>query len=293
MDACLERGWKVVVYDNFSKGRREYLPHRPGLSVIEGDILDKDQLSRAVEASGPDVVFHLAAIHYIPECEQNPGRAIQVNIEGTQRVLDACVGRPARLFFTSTGAIYDPAVTTPLNEESPVRTADVYGITKHTGEQLVRYWVRQGRGRACIARLFNAVGPRETNAHLIPAIMEQLAQGVRRIELGNLYPKRDYIHARDIADGLVALASTPAVEDVELFNIGSGTEHTVSDLVEMCAGILGEPIAVESVASRRRDFDRPNQLADIGRIRARTGWAPARDVRLALDELWCELKAGS
>jgi UDP-glucose 4-epimerase len=122
--------------------------------------------------------------------------------------------------------------------------------------------------------------------------MEQLVAGGRRIELGNLNPKRDYIHVRDIADALVVLAATEPSAELDVFNIGSGTEHTVSELVAMCAEILGEPVEVATVESRRRKFDRPSQLADISRLCAHTGWSPSRGVKRALEELLVPARAG-
>ena len=143
------------------------------------------------EGVQPDVLVHLAAIHYIPECEAKPSRAIRMNIEGTQNVLSACVDSVSRVVFASTGAIYDPSVADPLTEVSAIKTGDVYGITKLACEELVSYHAKKKRGNVVIARLFNAVGTRETNPHLIPEIAVQLANGSREIELGNLYPKRD------------------------------------------------------------------------------------------------------
>lgn len=284
---CLDNGHRVDVYDNFSRGKRSFLPLSEDLTIIEADILDQQALSEAIDTFEPDTVYHLAAIHYIPECEKEPSQAIRINVEGTQNVLNACRGKGVRLIFTSTGAIYDPEITSALSEEARVRTGDVYGITKNSAEDLVHYYVKKWHGEAIVARLFNVVGTNETNKHLIPAIMEQLAQGVRRIELGNLYPKRDYIHAGDIADALLHLATVSIDGPSDTFNVGSGVEYSVGELVEMCGELTQEPVEVASVAERRRKYDRPNQLADISKI-GQTGWAPKRTLRQALEEVWNE-----
>jgi UDP-glucose 4-epimerase len=285
-DVCLANGHQVWVYDNFASGKREFLTEHPNLTIVEADMLDQDFLNNTISSIGPDIVFHLAAIHFIPLCEEQPATAIQVNIEGTQRVLNACANKVPRVVFTSTGAIYDPEITTALNENSNISTKDVYGLTKHTGERLVEHYVRKGRGQAVIARLFNAVGRRETNPHLIPAIMEQLLKGDRRIELGNLYPRRDYIHVEDIAEALFALGILETEEPIDIFNVGSGIEFSVGELVESCGKAINEDIEIVSVPARRRKYDRPNQLADLGHIKAKTGWEPKRNLRQALEEIW-------
>ena len=286
VDVCLNNGHKVKVYDNFSKGKKEYLSLHQNLSIAVEDILNLSVLNNTIKDYKPDVVFHLAAEHYIPACEEMPGLALRINVEGTQNVLTASRNVVEKFIYTSTGAIYDPEITDSLNESSNVRTGDIYGITKLTGEELIRYHVKKDRGNAIIARLFNAVGRRETNPHLVPAIMEQLASGERHIELGNLYPRRDYIHVEDIAEALYSLAANEIDSDIDIFNIGSGEEYSVEELVKMCGEVMNEPIIIESVPERRRKYDRPNQLADITKIKKVTGWKPSRNLRQALQEVW-------
>lgn len=293
VDVCYAAGKNVIIYDNFSLGKMEYLKNSPNVEVVKGDILDLKSLQECIDKYKPEVVFHLAAIHFIPACENDPSNALRINVEGTQNVLLATAGKTPKLIFTSTGAIYDPEITTALNEESAIRTGDIYGITKLTAEELVKYHVKKERGNVVIARLFNAVGPRETNPHLVPAIMDQLAEGNWHIELGNLYPKRDYIHARDIAEGLFSISQTTLSSNLEIFNVGSGTEYTVEELVTLCGEASGNPITIESVEARRRKYDRPNQLADISKITKICGWKPKRNLKIALEEVWNTEMVGS
>jgi UDP-glucose 4-epimerase len=286
VDVCYAAGKNVIIYDNFSLGKMEYLKNSPNVEIVKGDILNLKSLQECIDKYQPEIVFHLAAIHFIPACENDPSNALRINIEGTQNVLLATAGKVPKLIFTSTGAIYNPEITSALNEESDIKTGDIYGITKLTAEELVKYHVKKERGNAVIARLFNAVGPRETNPHLVPAIMDQLAEGNWHVELGNLFPKRDYIHAKDIAEGLFAISQTKLDTSLEIFNIGSGIEYTVEELVTLCGEASGNPITIESVESRRRKYDRPNQLADISKITQMCGWVPKRNLKIALEEVW-------
>jgi len=286
VDVCYSAGKNVIVYDNFSLGKMDYLKNSPNIEIVKGDILDLNTLRACINKYQPEVVFHLAAIHFIPACENDPANALRVNVEGTQNVLSATANTTPKLIFASTGAIYDPEITDSLNEDSIIRTGDIYGITKLTAEELVKYHIKKERGHAVIARLFNAVGPRETNPHLIPAIMDQLAAGNWHVELGNLYPKRDYIHAKDIAEGLFAISETSFSNGLEVFNIGSGLEYTVEELVALCGEASGKTITIESVPSRRRKFDRPNQLADIAKMKEVCNWTPKRSLIQALNEIW-------
>lgn len=291
VDRCLEEGMEVVVYDNFSTGKRSFLPEVSECHIIEGDILDGASLSREMKESTPDVVFHLAAIHHIPTCEKLPERALRANIEGTATVLQACaVHGVQRLVFASTGALYDPAVTSILSETTQVKAFDIYSISKLACEYLLGYHAEKADGGLTVAaaRLFNTVGRRETNSHLIPAIVEQLSTGKREIRLGNIFPRRDYIHVEDVADALLAMGLIEEPEGLDIFNVGTGIEHSVGDLVNTFSDVIGEPIQIISVPELKRKVDRPNQRADNSKLRGATGWSPKRDLKQALEEIWQE-----
>lgn len=288
----LAQGCRVWIYDNFSRGRREFLPASANLAIVEGDILDGARLKATVCDARPHVVFHLAAIHHIPTCEEEPASALRTNVEGTQQVLSACAAAAVpRIVFASTGAIYGVAPGA-LAEDAPLCPHEIYGISKLTGEHLVRYYAERQEKEAVIARLFNTVGRHETNAHVIPDIVAQLVGGGRRIRVGNLDRRRDYVHVEDVAEALFRLSQASLPQRVEVCNIGSGREHSVEDIIRLFAAIVGAPLEAESVAERRRRNDRPNQMADLARLRQLTGWGPARTLRQALDEVWTEWSTG-
>ena len=219
VDELVARGDDVHVIDNFFNGRREHLS-LPADRIHEGDLRDAPWMAKTLAAIAPQRVFHLAAIHFIPYCNDHPTEAVMINIQGTQNLLDGLAGTPAeRLFFASTAAVYPPKEGEHL-ETDPIDPMDVYGATKAAGEALVRGWAA-GSGKAvAIGRLFNAVGHRETNPHLLPDIMDQLNAGVRTLHLGNLDPRRDFIDARDMARAILA-ASDSVGSGWDVFNIGA------------------------------------------------------------------------
>lgn len=289
VDVCLARNCRVWVYDDFSMGRKEFLPLEPALHIVEGDVLDTKHLSGTIKECAPDTVYHLAAIHHIPTCEKMPERALRVNVEGTQSLLSACAQYLVpRIVFASTGALYDRLNNGPLGETSPIKAQDIYSITKLAGEQLLQYHVSRNGGKAVVARIFNTVGRRETNPHVIPDIMAQLAAGRRQIRLGNLHPRRDYVHVEDVAEALFLLGNVPMEQSFEVFNIGSGREYSVRELVELCSKVIGEPIEIVSAPELKRKVDRFSQLADSTKIQQMTGWKPKRTLEQALREIWEE-----
>lgn len=288
-DVCAENGLEVWVYDNFSTGRKGFLKKIPRENILEGDILDGEKLASAMREADPEIVFHLAAVHHIPTCEKKPGYALRVNVEGTASVLEALQGIGAKkVVFASTGALYDPSNEGVLSENSPLKAFDIYSISKMACERLLEYHSKKTGIEAIAARLFNTVGRRETNSHLIPAIIEQLISGKRRIQLGNVTPRRDYIHVEDVAEALFALGKTETKKPFDAFNVGTGIEHSVLELVNLFSEVIGEPVEVVSVSERQRKVDRPTQKADQRKLEAATKWKAKRTLRQALDEVWKE-----
>jgi UDP-glucose 4-epimerase len=289
VDVCLRKGLKVWVFDNFSTGKRSFLANLPESQIVEGDILDANWLDKTIQDVKPDAVFHLAAIHHIPTCEEQSIHALHVNVVGTDTVLKACLqNRVHRIVFTSTGALYDPKITTPLSENAAAKAQDIYGISKHACENLVEYYADKKGLPGIVARLFNTVGRRETNSHVVPAIFGQLSGGNRSIKLGNLSPRRDYIHVEDVAEALFALGNVQMSQPFEIFNVGSGKDYSVQELVNLCSEVIGEPVEVITSADLQRKVDRPNQLADSSRLQRTVNWKPDRSLKQALAEIWQE-----
>ena len=126
---------------------------------------------------------------------------VETNVHGTVNLL--CAAPPGtRFVFASSGAVYKPDDKPHVEDDATLGPSDVYGYTKLHGEHYVKYFAAQRVSRAVVVRLFNVVGPGETNPHLLPEIIAQLKAGRTTLRLGNMSPKRDYIHVRDAASRL-------------------------------------------------------------------------------------------
>ncbi|MER3402098.1 MAG: NAD-dependent epimerase [Armatimonadota bacterium] len=267
----LSRGWQIVVYDNFSVGTQDNLKQLDNIIVYEDDIRNSEKLAHILSVHRIDIVYHLAAIHYIPHCERNPLEAMSINVQGTLSIAEAMhQAKISRLVFASTGALYPP-VNMPLSEETPVKAQDIYGLTKLQGEQIVDYYHQRYGLQVTIARLFNTYGPFETNPHLLPHIIQTLKQGERVLHLGNLHPKRDYIYVEDVAEALCRLGTLE--EPFGIYNIGYGEEYSVLEVVKLLSNILGK-IEIVQDPDRMRAVDKPHQCADISRLSKRLKWRP-------------------
>jgi UDP-glucose 4-epimerase len=267
----LTRGSRVVAYDNLRFGRRDLLPADPRCILVEGDVRDADALRRVLRDTAPQAVCHLAAIHFIPYCIAHPDEAMDVNVNGTRQVLEACREvRPERLLFASTAAIY-PAEEGPFTEDHAPGPIDIYGTSKLEGEELVRRFAAETAIPTVIARLFNAFGARDTNPHLIPDVLAQLVEG-DTVRLGNLEPIRDYVYLEDLAAALVALLDARS-GGCAVFNVGSGEGRSVRDVLAAFEAAIGRPLRLVQEPARVRNVERLRLVADTGKLRE-TGWQP-------------------
>ncbi|MBK9763840.1 MAG: GDP-mannose 4,6-dehydratase [Flavobacteriales bacterium] len=268
-----EKGNTVHVLDNLSFGKRE-LAGVVDAQFHLADIRDREVTMAVFEHVKPEQVLHLAAIHFIPYCNQHPVEAAEININGTINVLDACekAGSVRQVFAASTAAVY-PIANGAMDELHATGPMDIYGITKLATEKLVsEFHLRTGIA-TIIGRFFNAFGPNETNPHLIPEIQQQVLSGTRTLKLGNLDPKRDFIHTEDMSRAMAALLNSQT-KGHDTFNIGRGIEYSVREIVEAFERQLGEKLTIEVDPSRVRKVERMHLLADVEKLKRTTGWEP-------------------
>ncbi len=280
---------ELHVLDSFRFGReRLAAAEEGGAHVHPCDLGDAAGIAACLERVAPEAIVHLAAVHYIPECEDDPKRALATNVTGTVNLLAACPPG-CRVIFMSSAAVYEPSDRAHRETDATLKQpVDMYGLTKLHGESYTRYFARQRDFSAVIVRLFNVVGPGETNPHLVPEIVAQALSGTRTLSLGNTKPKRDFIHVEDVAEGLERLLTAPdvAAGGAEVVNLGTGRAHSVEELVAMLATIAGSEIAIETDPARVRAVDRPNLCADTAHLQSVLGWKPERLLIDAVRDLW-------
>ena len=280
---------EVHVVDNLACGQHRLNQMDTHKFVLHRvDIRDAVTVKKLLQELKPATIFHLAAIHYIPACEAAPGEAVGINVGGTVNLLDAAPDG-ARFVFASTAAVYTPGDRAYTEGDENIGPIDVYGISKLQAETFVRYFHESGKVDARIVRLFNVIGPGETNPHLVPAIISQIARGQRQVRLGNLFPQRDYIHVGDAAEGFrrLADADAPAGQPRPLIsNLGTGTSYAVREVVEQIGVSARVSLDIIQDPERVRNNDRPRLCASTTNLQAITGWKPATTIVESLQAAW-------
>lgn len=281
---------EVCVADNLrTTASRFRSDERQRFRFARVDIADAGAIKALIDDFAPEIVIHLAAIHYIPECEAEPGQTVLTNVTGTVNLLEACPPE-VRVVFASSGAVYKPDDRPHQEATGALEPNDVYGLSKLHGEHYVRYIARQRHLSAVIVRLFNVIGPGETNPHLLPEIVAQLKTGRKVVRLGNLWPRRDYIHIRDAARGFVATAlkHEVAAGDAVTVNLGTSRPYSVANVISKLRAVADIDFALEEDRGRVRRVDRPFLAADNTQIRRLFGWEPTLTIDEALSDLWRE-----
>jgi len=275
--------------DDLSCGRIEHLERWRGdarLEFVKLDIRDEAALTALLKARQPEAAVHLAALHYIPTAMAQPALTVSLNVHGTQCVLSACraAGVP-RLWFASTGDVYAPSEA-PHQEAGTLAPFNIYGLSKLMGEQLVALEAR-ARPDACfvVGRLFNLIGPRETNPHILPEILKQLReQPDAPLRLGNLFPRRDMVPVQDAARAVIAMveAATPGLRTC---NVATGTDWSMEEVLRAMGEVRGSPLRVEVDPAKVRPVERNFLRADVSRLREYIGFTPDGNLHARLREL--------
>jgi UDP-glucose 4-epimerase len=282
-------GAKVYALDNLSTGRRELLGGLPeSVEFVKLDVRDHHELRRVLRQLEPDAVYHLAGLHFIPDCNRDPLATLQINTAGTASLVEAMrpLPGPRRLVFTSSAAVYAPDSIICRESDVPAPD-DVYGETKLFGERIIARFARETGVSAIVLRLFNVYGPGETNPHVIPEVLEQARQS-DTIRLGNLTPRRDFIYVHDVVEALRRAGSVADVEQAVL-NIGTGHDHSVADIVAALARVIQRPLRAESDPARTRRTDRPRLCADPALAARTLGWSARYGLEEGLRMTWAEM----
>lgn len=272
-------GLRVIAVDDGSAGtlgRLEEFTSCPDVAIRVADIRHAKELARLIAATRPWGVIHLAARHFIPDCERHPGPTLDINVLGTQHLIDACNAHPpARLVFASTADVYAAALH-PHGEDDPVGPVGVYGCSKLLGERLLRDQAhRLPECAITIARLFNVYGPGDMTPHLLPEMIRQLQHGPD-LQLGDLESVRDFVYVDDVADALVALLDAG---HSGVFNVGTGHAASGRELAGLLADALGEKITMGLDPNRLRPWTRPSLCAAPDRLRQILPWWPRTTLR--------------
>lgn len=286
--ALLREDHEVWAYDNFFAGRKEErLPWRRRATLVAGDVLDFEHLSASLTEFRPEVIFHLAAIHYIPYCNDHPAETVRVNVEGTVNVMRAaqkCEGLKG-VFVASSAAVYD--TSSGFHQETdPTAPSDIYGLSKVLGEYVVKHYAAESGLSYVIGRFFNVYGLDETNPHVVPAVLKQVIEG-GKVRMGRTDTFRDFIYVDDLVQALLKIGAllSSGKQVAGVYNLATGQECSIARLVAIIGQAAGVNLQIITEERHVRAGDRQHLRADIAKARRELGWVPKFSIVRGLEKI--------
>lgn len=264
VQALLERGDSVRVLDNFSTGRRgniEELIRRfdsSRLEVLVGDLRDAPRLQEAV--SGAAVIFHSAAFVSVAQSMDEPQECFDVNVTGTHLLLEAARHAGVRrMVIASSAAVYGESDELPLVEDSPLQPKSPYALSKRVNEMFGELFTNSFGLEVTALRYFNVYGPRQRPdsmyAAAVPIFCHRLLEGKPVTVFGDGGQTRDLINIRDVVDANLIASEHPDTAG-QIFNICTGKEMRLLDLLEILYNLFPNAPQAEFVAARPGDIYR-------------------------------------
>ena len=296
VELLLAEGYEVralSVYNSFNYwGWLEDIRH-PRLEVVNGDVRDAAFCRHITK--GCSIVFHLAALIAIPYSYVAPESYVDTNITGTLNMCQAARDCGVeRIIVTSTSEVYGTAQYVPIDERHPRQPQSPYSATKIGADAIAMSFYNAFALPVVIARPFNTYGPRQSARAIIPAIITQIADGAREIQVGDLTPTRDFNFVRDTCRGFLALARAKGIEGEEI-NIATGTEVSMQDTLQLIASLMNADVRwVQDPARIRPAKSEVFRLCgDNTKITSLTDWRPSVSLADGLRETidWFTIKS--
>ena len=280
-DRLLANGNSVVVYDNLSTGRLDFLSDaakNPAFTSIQGDVLNSDVLKRSI--SGCDFVFHLSANADVRYGLLHPDKDIQQNTIGTFNVLEAMRANSINsIVFSSSGSVYGDAAVFPTPEQAPfpVQTS-LYGASKLAGEGLITSYCEGYGFKAWIFRFVSILGERYSHGHVFDFYAQLLKDPDKLHILGDGHQKKSYLYVQDCISAMLA-AINAAGAPLKILNLGTEEYCEVIDSAKwICAELNLTPRITFSGGTKGWTGDSPLILLDISRIKG-LGWSPKYKIK--------------
>jgi UDP-glucose 4-epimerase len=284
-EELLAAGHEVRVLDNLSSG---YEKNIAGLDVefVKADVRDLDALRSA--ATGVDGVFHQAALVSVPESIEKPVENNEINVTGTLNVLLAardCGVR--RVVLASSAAVYGNAPDLPKREDMLPEPVSPYALGKIAGEYYLRVFAELYEIQAVSLRYFNVYGPRQDPSSMYSGVISKFADvlaggGVPTI-FGDGKQTRDFVYVKDVAAANLLAMGSENVGRGEVFNIGTGRQTSLLELLETLAGTFGRELTPDFAEARAGDIK--HSVSDIARARATLNYEPRATLEEGLKAL--------
>lgn len=240
----VKSGYDVVCFDLAEQIMRhrvllDEIGMQGKLTLIPGSILDRTAIRDAV--SGAEVILHLAAMLGVKKTEDNKLACIEININGTDNVLNAAISHGVKKFvFASSSEVYGEPNRNPIKETDDTKGKTVYAVTKLAGEELTKgYHQRYPTMDYTIVRFFNTYGEGQVAQFVLSRFVQSVLAGKNPVVYGDGRQTRSYGHVEDVTRGVQSIIENP-VSNGKVYNLGNSTQvMTLSELAQRTIDLVG------------------------------------------------------
>ncbi|WP_321385699.1 NAD-dependent epimerase/dehydratase family protein [uncultured Enterococcus sp.] len=283
---------KVVVIDDLSMGYKDNLKSSDNLTFIEGDVSDQTLMENVLQKYQFDYIFHLAAIASVADSVERPIETHEINFRSVLNLLELIKDKQPslkRLVFASSAAVYGDEPTLPKQEESVIRPLTPYAVDKFAAEKYVTDYQHLYGVPTAAVRFFNVYGPGQNPSSpysgVISILMDKYKQLMAGQDVGfTLFGEgdqsRDFVFVKDVVNALKLVAESPAALG-EVYNVGTGTEVTLKELITVFDSLLGVKLPIINEEERLGDIK--FSKASIDKITG-LGYTPKFNVQEGLRE---------
>ena len=243
--ALWQKGEQVILLDNFSYGSEDNLIFEDydfRGEILREDVCDRSMLDKLFAKERFDYVYHIAAITPLPDCQVDPGKAVEVNVAGTVNVLEVSRRYGAkRVIFASTSAVYENCDQFPTKEQDVEHTTLVYSTCKFTAEQFCRSFYESYGLPVTVLRFANVYGPHidclRTQPPVAGYIIREFYYGRSPVMHSTGEQRRDFVYVDDLIDLAIRVQ---AGEGFDIVNVSTGTTYSINQVYDAIARIMGK-----------------------------------------------------
>lgn len=282
VDALIEQKHTVVVVDDLSSGKKEFVNNIA--SFVEADVTDFYRLENVFKKYGPfDIINHHAAQKSVSQSVKDPVFDAKINIIGTLNLLELATKNKVKKFiFASTGgAIYGDEVALPTPESALAEPSSPYGIAKLSAEHYLNYYQSQGMTTQ-ILRYSNVYGPRQDpfgEAGVVAIFCQQIANHKSPTITGDGQQTRDFVYVGDIVEANVALIN---YNRSGTWNVGSGVETSINQIADSLVKIAKASLSPQHIAARPGEQKR--SCLDASKIKNQLNWQAKTILQRGLEQ---------
>ena len=224
-------------------------------------------------------IIHLAAIADVNYCEKNPSRCFNVNVLGTQKMLELARKRNLKFLYLSTGHVFGKPKKLPINENHPRNPNSIYAMSKLGGEMMCETYSKAYDLDVSVVRLFSIYGPHSPRYLVTSNIISQLLTS-NSVKLGNVFPKRDFLYVDDAINAIKLVLKK--IHGFNSYNVGYGKSYSILEIYKILSKMVGKKVEIKSSKNKIRKNEVKNVVADIKKIK-KLGWNPEVKIEKGLE----------